>query len=178
MPEFHIDANDPTQDGRTYASLDSFTQGYIEAAFFTSTGPDNDEEGLGDASFSEIAPEALDKVIADCAEWQKENADLLQSAYETESGYDEQRAGNDYWYTRNGHGVGFWDRKELECDSVEYETLTAKMVSNRDNPDAWGAACAKRSALNETSIGAMLSKAAGRLEVNLVRGDDGLIYFE
>jgi hypothetical protein len=21
-----------------------------------------------------------------------------------------QRAGSDYWFTRNGHGVGFWDR--------------------------------------------------------------------
>jgi hypothetical protein len=27
-----------------------------------------------------------------------------------ESDYDREAAGRDFWYTRNGHGVGFWDR--------------------------------------------------------------------
>ena len=35
--------------------------------------------------------------------------DLLNQAYEHD-GYDSDRAGIDFWLTRNGHGAGFWDR--------------------------------------------------------------------
>ena len=176
MPEFILDHGD-SDHAKLFQTLDAFTQGYIEAAFFTSTGSGDDADNdLEYATTAEIAPTALAAVVADCARWQQENAALLAQAYAT--GYEPQRAGNDYWYTRNGHGVGFWDRQELEPDSAEYEALTAEMVANRDNNAAWGAACAKRAALKEQSIGHELSKAAGRHEVNLVRGDDGLIYFE
>ena len=141
MPEFHIDANDPTQDGLTYASLDSFTQGYIEAAFFTSTGTGDDAENdLEHASFGELAPEALTAIIADCAKFQADHSALLNLAYGMH-GYDESRAGNDYWYTRNGHGTGFWDRDLGE-------------------------------------VGDMLANVARYHKINVVRGDDGLIYFE
>jgi len=30
--------------------------------------------------------------------------------------YDDEQAGRDFWFTRQGHGVGFWDRKALEVD--------------------------------------------------------------
>ena len=26
--------------------------------------------------------------------------------------FDREQAGRDLWYTRNGHGVGFWDRDD------------------------------------------------------------------
>lgn len=145
MPEFILDHGTPDA-ARTFQSLDSFTQGYIEAAFFTSTGPDNEEEGLGEASFAEIADSSLAGIIADCAAWQAANASLLEQAYGQQgkyerSPYDAERAGNDYWYTRNGHGTGFWDR-----------------------------------GLGE--IGDKLADACRYHEVHMVRGDDGLIYFE
>lgn len=118
MPEFHIDANEPAADGRRYSGLDAFTRGYIEAAFFTSTGTGDDaESGLEHASFADIAPSALDGIVADCAKWQADNAELLALAADRD-GYDMERAGNDYWYTRNGHGVGFWDRKELDAEGL------------------------------------------------------------
>lgn len=103
MPRFEIDIGAAYPQWR---ALDSFTQGYIEAAFFTSTG-------TGD--FDEIAPESLAKVIADCAAFQVQHAALLDSVYGQQgkyekTPYDANRAGNDYWYTRNGHGTGFWDR--------------------------------------------------------------------
>jgi hypothetical protein len=34
---------------------------------------------------------------------------MLQKAY-TSHNYDVEKAGRDFWYTRNGHGVGYWDR--------------------------------------------------------------------
>lgn len=111
MPEFILDMGDPDTAHR-FNALDSFTQGYIEAAFFTSTGPDNEEEGLGEGSVAELAPDTLADIVADCAKWQADQAGLLQAAYDypTAKAYDARRAGNDYWYTRNGHGTGFWDR--------------------------------------------------------------------
>jgi hypothetical protein len=171
MPEFILD----TGNGVAFRALDSFTQGYIKAAFFTSTGPDNESEGLGAASVDDIAPASLAGVVADCCKWQADNAALLELAFERDD-YSPEQAGRDYWYTRNGHGVGFWDRKQLAADSEEYEALTAIMIANVDNRDVWGAALAKRNVLE--SIGDKLSAACRYGEVNLVCGDDGLIYFE
>ena len=109
MPRFQLNSDD------RYDKLDAFTQGYIEAAFFTDTGyPEN--EDLEDADTSEIAPDALTKVIADCANWQEKNAELLQLAYDRD--YEPVQAGRDYWLTRNSHGAGFWEREELEADSL------------------------------------------------------------
>ena len=104
--EFHIDLGD---DADRFNRLDSFTRGYVEAMFFT-----EDTEGhLG--SFADVSQTMLVEVVADCQRFQEENAKLLQRAYArwTECGekpYDAERAGNDFWYTRNHHGVGFWDR--------------------------------------------------------------------
>ncbi|BAM87665.1 hypothetical protein S58_16570 [Bradyrhizobium oligotrophicum S58] len=128
MPEFVLNVN----DYRAFQKLDAFTRGYIEALFFT------DEEQLCDESdrdmpsvaidtatmeprfvggdspgFDDLAPETLAAIIADCEAFQRVHADLLDAAYEhggERGSYDSERAGNDFWYSRNGHGVGFWDR--------------------------------------------------------------------
>lgn len=115
MPEYHIPMGS-FEDGRRFAALDAFTQGYIEAAFFTDASAPDDGD-LQDASFAEVAPSALDEITADCASWQMANVALLDKAYERD-GYDAKRAGNDYWFSRNGHGVGFWARKELRADGL------------------------------------------------------------
>lgn len=135
MPEFILDTTgqvlQPAQ-GRFVASatvkwsdLDAFTQGYIEALFFTSKpvwedgvteedaqqAYDDMVEALG---FSDLAPEALARIIDDCAKFQ---AGAAMTAMQAAPG-DAARnfppgptihAGRDFWYTRNGHGCGFWD---------------------------------------------------------------------
>lgn len=106
MPEFKLNIGS-FEDGETFAYLDSFTQGYIEGAFFTI------DEDLADFAFSDLAPETLAEIISDCADFQKANEALLQRAYdmgEAQGHYHAQRAGTDYWFTRNRHGAGFWDR--------------------------------------------------------------------
>ena len=106
MPQFEMEGANELE----FKALDSFTQGYIEAMFFTDSGP---EEGqLGDAGFNELASETLKKIVKDCTQYQFDNVAALLSAYERD--YDETQAGRDFWFTRNGHGVGFWDREELE----------------------------------------------------------------
>lgn len=193
MPEFILDTG-TVETARAFAALDSFTQGYIEALFFTDEEQLCEESGRempavafnmatmesrfvgGDSpGFADLAPETLARIVADCAAFQATHAALLEEAYGRD--YEADQAGRDFWYTRNGHGVGYWDRKELEPDSEEYEALTAEMVANRDNNAAWGAACAKRSALKETGLGERLSKAARSFgNVDSLIGDSGLVY--
>ncbi len=144
MPEFILDMGD-SDGAKRFKALDSFTQGYVTAIFFTDTG-DRDDEGLEDASFAELAPGALASIVAECAEWQEANAALLQLAYERD--YSEERAGTDYWFTRNGHGAGFWCRDEL-----------------------------KEAGSLDESLGDKLTTACERTERSIYRGDDGLIYY-
>ena len=147
MPEFIVDMGSP-EGAKLYQQCDAFTQGYIEAMFFTSTG-DMDDGSNGDlesATVAELAPETWDKICAQCATFQEDNAALIEQVYGLQgkgerAPYDAQRAGNDYWYTRNGHGTGFWDR-------------------------------------GLGDINDQLAKAARHHESTLYRGDDGLLYLE
>lgn len=52
-------------------------------------------------SAADIAPETMARIIADCAKFQAENSHSIAWALD--------RAGHDFWLTRNGHGAGFWD---------------------------------------------------------------------
>ncbi len=92
-----------------YEYLSGFTQGYIDAIFFTETGPDNPE--FDDYGFYDFAPETLMRIIEDCAGFQMSNKRLLEKADQaSEGGYTDEQAGHDLWLTRNRHGAGFWDR--------------------------------------------------------------------
>lgn len=112
MPEFVLEGRDEPQ----YKEQDAFTQGYIEAMFFSSTSSADDGE-LKDSSVVDLSPDAWEDIIKDCADFKKAAKGLLAKAYKTplrDRGtpkvYDEAAAGRDFWFTRNGHGVGFWDR--------------------------------------------------------------------
>ncbi len=83
-----------------------FTQGYIEAAFFTDGGPDHPE--LGDT----LDEDSQKHMSADCAAFVQTNYELLSRAVDR-VGYGWIEAGRDFWFTRNGHGVGYWSRNEL-----------------------------------------------------------------
>lgn len=86
----------------TAARLDPFTRAYIEAAMWTLT--DEDGEPLDYLGLHDIAPETIDRAIDECLVFQVHYADLLEQAG------DASQNGHDFWLTRNGHGVGFWDR--------------------------------------------------------------------
>lgn len=130
MPEFHMIGKDESG----FLALDSFAQGYIEALFFTEQEPGTSREERvtksgnvrkewakrvsdgyqkdmpGDYGFDDLAPETLEQIKADCALFQALHKTLLDRAYANKAAYGPTRAGADFWYTRNGHGVGFWDR--------------------------------------------------------------------
>jgi len=142
MPEFVMIGNrEPA-----FLALDDFTQGYIEALFFTDNAPgvtteewqatEDHREGSfpGDAGFADLAPEALVAIVADCKRFQERHALVLAEAYARED-YESEQAGRDFWYTRNGHGVGFWEREQLkgEVDLGESLTLTANAYRETDS---------------------------------------------
>ena len=85
--------------------MDTFTTAYLEAIEFTDFHSDNEELQNSDG----LSPDLLASIEADCAAFQEANADALDEAYD-EHGFTLAQAGHDFWFTRNGHGAGFWDR--------------------------------------------------------------------
>lgn len=100
-----------------------FTAAYIEAIYFTETG-DGDQPGA-DATLS-----AYDKCKAlnDCSAFMQAYRDLLVA-----HNIDPTQAGHDLWLTRNGHGVGFFDRPEVYGEQLAAElTRAAKAMGMHD----------------------------------------------
>jgi len=93
--------------------LDDFTFSYIECALWAEC--DNEDESLdSNYDYDNIEHSSMLAIIAECKDFQIENKLLLEQAYTLYSNYEfspEAIAGHDYWLTRNGHGVGFWDRE-------------------------------------------------------------------
>lgn len=88
---------------------DAFFNAYVEAALWSSTyeTEDRDDNPMDDGEH-ELAPEARDAMLSDCAQF---------LSYCEETGIDPfpegeslEQSGQDFWLTRNGHGVGYWDR--------------------------------------------------------------------
>lgn len=107
MPEFILD-HGSAEAAKQFSELDAFTQGYIEAMFFTNTGTGDDEE-LEHATVADLAPETWAKINADCIAFNLQADAWLRFAY-GKPNYGAAQAGRDFWFTRCGHGVGFWDR--------------------------------------------------------------------
>jgi len=126
MPEFVLNTEGA---GAPWLSLDAFTQGFIEAAFFSESScyssadfftPEAQErvrEGQADGSTPDDAgPAEIDRdsfclIKNFCGEFQQRAAAALSEAYESD--YDESQAGRDLYFTRAGHGVGYWSRDQL-----------------------------------------------------------------
>lgn len=98
--------------------LDDFTRRYLETALWSSTDDSDDSGGnpLDDGrDFTDFAPSALARAAVDCARFQRENEKTLEYCYNSDvyiqgEKYNSSNAGHDFWLTRCGHGVGFWDR--------------------------------------------------------------------
>lgn len=109
--------------------MNKFLTAYIEAALWSSND-ESDEQG-GEPldknyGFEDIDPETLAKMKADCEKFEADNAELITDENcLTRLDCDEQ-AGHDFWLTRNGHGVGFWEGSDWKSDAGELLTLAAK----------------------------------------------------
>lgn len=115
MPEFILD-HGTNAAATKFRTLDEFTQGYIEAMFFTNASSPDDGD-LATATVADLAAETWGTIEKECAAFQSQNATLLAEAY-TRDDYSPEQAGRDFWFTRNGHGVGFWDRPQLDAGNL------------------------------------------------------------
>lgn len=112
MPEFLP----PTRARRKqpdFHKLPSFVQGYLKAMFWTDCNDDDydGEKGTANMGYANLPHKVLKKIVEECIDFQTDNQVWLNEAYSR--GYDEEQAGHDFWLTRNHHGAGYWDRKEL-----------------------------------------------------------------
>lgn len=103
MPEFIL--RDEHREGQVeFGKLPEFVQGYIEAMFFTESGEPQDPIKPYHA-YSNMSDGALNRILEDC------NAFFQHDMVISDIGDADMRgAGRDFWYTRNGHGTGFWCR--------------------------------------------------------------------
>jgi hypothetical protein len=112
--------------------MDAFTQAYIEALLWSSSGDHGSPLGK-EANVSEISPELMSRIESDCKNFQLFNSEHFDGDY--------KQAGHDFALTRNRVGTGFWDG--------DWPEPAATLLTDA-------------------------ARAVGELE--LYRGDDGLIY--
>jgi len=93
--------------------LDEFTLAYIECALWSTNDestPAGGEPLDTNYAVDSLTPETLESIAADCKRFQEENADDIAAGPDhPEYTAAAERAGHDFWLTRNGHGAGFWD---------------------------------------------------------------------
>lgn len=87
-------------------ALNEFTDQYLGTLFWSEC-QDNGEPMDDDYGPEDLAPEAMAEIREDCRSFFESYFDLIN---QTPDGYDYGQAGHDFALTRNGHGVGFWDR--------------------------------------------------------------------
>ena len=138
-------------------ALDNFTRAYIEAALWSTMDESNEKGGepLGkNYGPEDLAPECLETIEADCKAFQESFGDVIDLGKAGEDYSTRERAGHDFWLTRNGHGCGFWDGDW-------------PMSMPADHP----------AATKYKDIGAFLTAMSNPCgEVNLYVGDDGRIH--
>jgi hypothetical protein len=103
-----------------------FLKGYLVCALWSSTDESTESGGEPiDANYSieDLAPETLEAMRADCRDFLRLARSPLRAATKR-PGYTYERAGHDFWLTRNRHGAGFWDRGELQARGLG-DKLTA-----------------------------------------------------
>lgn len=94
-------------------TTESFINAYIQAMLWSTSGTDHEGNDLESLEGWELSAEAMQKVKQDCESFLIAAKDLLASLpawYGQGDGGIYVFAGHDFWLTRNGHGVGFWDR--------------------------------------------------------------------
>ena len=120
MPTFY-----PEHDNPSGFDLDSFTRGYLGAAEWLAWAwrEDGSDSDLTDEERSRcrgFTRKAVSEAKRDCKAFQTANSADLATYYET-GGRDEESAGSDYWFSRNGHGAGYFDRgNDPVFDRLQY----------------------------------------------------------
>jgi hypothetical protein len=128
VPEFLLNANN--RGAHPFYKLDEFARGYVEAMFFTNgdTG-DTRENLLNELGVERLTKEAVKGIKSDCSAFLGRimpDGCFVRQWLDRLEGYDDAQAGRDFWFTRQGHGVGFWDREQIPDAAGEALSAAAK----------------------------------------------------
>ena len=82
--------------------IEAMTQAYIAAIYFTETGDDG--QPAADAELSVLSKLQANQACRNFLQAIQSHPDVQDHLL------DVTQMGHDLWFTRNGHGVGFWDR--------------------------------------------------------------------
>lgn len=104
--------------------LSSIEDAYLEAAFWT------EEENLDGLSANNMDDETHLSVTKDIMHFLSQNKELVQEALQYTT---PEQIGHDLWFTRNGHGTGYWDRQELKNAGISDKlTEAAKQMGSKN----------------------------------------------
>lgn len=112
----HYKNSDAFEDYRNYQGSSPFLRGYVGALLFGETlrldddGESADPDGDGrdlmilDAGFhwEDFDKDSQCRIVKDCIQFYEQNREDIEA-------YGAEEAGSDYYFTRQGHGVGFWE---------------------------------------------------------------------
>lgn len=84
--------------------FDLFFGSYMEAVKFTDASTADDE-----CNGCEFSDEAIDRMRTDCAKFWDAHGEKIVDLDFINDVHPVEKAGHDFWLTRNGHGAGFWD---------------------------------------------------------------------
>lgn len=87
------------------SGVEEMIRGYLDTIEFTDAAYTDDECHKADR----FSDEAIAAARGVCEKFRSDNRGLYDVAIA--AGATEWQIGSDLWYTRNGHGVGFWERK-------------------------------------------------------------------
>ena len=96
-------------DTRSTPQTYKFESEAWEAAFEHLGGGSDDTNLLTNYSSDDLDPETRDKIVEECARFQKENAEWLTDEFKSGRLAVAVQAGHDFWLTRAESGVGFND---------------------------------------------------------------------
>ncbi|WBF77678.1 hypothetical protein A73_12 [Escherichia phage A73] len=102
--------------------INEIISGYKEAFIFAESATDQHGEYIDNLDPYDFSQDANDRIAQDVTAFINANVAAISEAMS--DGATANQIGNDLHFTRNGHGVGFWDRPEI------YTTNTANRLSN------------------------------------------------
>lgn len=102
--------------------INSIIDGYKEAFIFAESATDQHGDYIDNLDPYDFSQDANDRITQDVTAFINANVAAISEAMA--DGATAIQIGNDLHFTRNGHGVGFWDRPEI------YTTNTANRLTN------------------------------------------------
>jgi len=90
---------------------EAFEEAYVKAALWSTTDESNESGGKpmeDNYGWKDFAPSTKRAVKKDCADFVRKGKGDLETARD-QYGMDAEKAGHNFWLTREGHGSGFWD---------------------------------------------------------------------